>query len=69
MNFSGYMATILYSVVSHGYLWMLRGQIQTNLPPGHPIMSSKTIEFKAVKRSITHDKQGVKGNKETKEHY
>lgn len=48
---------------------MPRGQIHNNLPPGRPIMSFKTIEFKAVKRSISHDKQGVKGNKETKEHY
>ena len=40
------------------------GQIHNNLPPGHPIMSFKRIEFESVKRSITHDKQGVKGNKE-----
>ena len=39
-------AAILISIVSNSYYGMPRGQIHINLPLGHPIMSSETLEIK-----------------------
>ena len=44
MNRFGNTAAILNSISSNSYYGMLRGQIQTNLPPEHPMIWNNRIQ-------------------------